>query len=181
MHRAASVLAAALAALAGLAALAVAGCQRSPSAPGAGAPAIPGEPPATGSPGGDLPEIVPPATSAPSASLSIVDPAGGSGPFRLDELEALHVRLRYTGPAGVHTGRIDVVDPHGTLFAQLPVTLEVTASGPAAADAAAEAKLRIRGTPVELLHQIGTWQLNASVDRTPLASATIDLTGAPAR
>jgi hypothetical protein len=112
-----------------------------------------------------------PTPSAPSAALTIQDPTGGAGPFALDDLERLTIGVqgRDLGP-GSHIVRLDVVDPSGTLYAQLPAGLALPGSG---GTAAATVPLQVHGTSIETFRQVGTWQVAAWVDGAPLASASV--------
>jgi hypothetical protein len=126
-----------------------------------GASPAPGSP---SDPGGSTP-------AAPSAALTIKDPAGGAGPFALDDLERLTIGIQGKDlGAGSHIVRLDVVDPSGTLYAQLPAGLALPGSGGTAATAVA---LQVRGTSIEAFRQAGTWQVAAWVDGAPLASASV--------
>jgi hypothetical protein len=108
---------------------------------------------------------------APSAALTIQDLAGGAGPFALDDLERLIVGIQGKDlGASSHAVRLDVVDPSGTLYAQLPAGLALPDSGGTAATAVA---LQVRGTSIEAFRQVGTWQVSAWIDGAPLASASV--------
>jgi len=142
-----------------IATLILAGCQQRSANPS------PGPPGNATSPGG--PSI------PPKLSLTIVDPSGATGPFPIDDLEYLTLQATYSNAQpGTYALRLDVVDPRGALFAQFLATLQATQSG----DASASSVIRVRGTPIAILHQVGTWQVAANVDGAPLASASVDLT-----
>ncbi len=109
-------------------------------------------------------------TAAPAATLSILDAGGAAGPFSLDDLERLSLGVRGSNlSAGSHAVRLDVVDPSGVLYAQLPAALTAAADGKGAATAG----LQVRGTTIESYRQAGTWQVAAWVDGAPLASASV--------
>lgn len=109
----------------------------------------------------------------PTASLAVVDPSGAAGPFRLDDLDSLELNVTYKATrAGAHPVRIDVIDPHGVLFAQLPSTVVAEKAKPASTASV----VNVRGTSIDRFHQVGTWQFVVNVDGAPLASASVDLT-----
>jgi hypothetical protein len=107
---------------------------------------------------------------APTASLTVQDPDGGAGPFALDALERLTIGVRGKGLSGEsHRVRLDVTDPSGVLYAQLPAALAPAGSG----EVAAVLSLQVRGTTIETFRQVGTWQVSAWIDGAPLASAAV--------
>jgi len=117
--------------------------------------------------------VTPPTAFVPTTvALSVHDPAGQGGPFRMDELESLSVEVAVASTPGVHEARVDVVTPGGTLYAQLPATVEVSAAG----GASSTATVRVRGTSIESYRQTGTWQFRAYVDGAAAASSDVDLT-----
>jgi hypothetical protein len=108
--------------------------------------------------------------TSPAATLSILDTAGATGPFALDDLERLTIGIQGKDlGAGSHAARLDVVDPSGTLYAQLPAALAAAADG----NGAGTALLQVRGTTIEGYRQVGTWQVAAWIDGAPLASAAV--------
>ena len=110
--------------------------------------------------------------AAPTATLSILDLGGSAGPFSLDGLERLSIGVRGQQlAAGSHAVRLDVVDPSGTLYAQLPAALAAATDG----KGEATALLQVRGTTIESYRQAGTWQVAAWIDGAPLASASVVL------
>jgi hypothetical protein len=111
-------------------------------------------------------------TPPPSATLSISDATGASGPYALDGLELLSLSVNiHHLQAGAHAVRLDVTDPSGVLYAQLPA--QVMSSGNSGATALT---LQVRGTTIESFRQVGTWQVAAWVDDAPLASASVEVT-----
>jgi hypothetical protein len=150
-------------------ALLVTGClllacqQRSGPTPGGSTPSdpAPGDPP-----GGETP-------APPALSLTVVDPSGATGPFRIGSLEYLTVRMSYSGGTrGVHALRLDVVDPRGASYSQVPSSLQVGDAGAASATKV----IRVRGTDIQRFHQVGAWQFTATVDGAPMAAASVDVT-----
>ena len=81
--------------------------------------------------------------------------------------------MSYIGGArGVHSLRLDVVNPRGTSYSQVPLSLQVGEGG----DAIASKVIRVRGTDIQRFHQVGAWQFVATVDGVPMAAASVDLT-----
>jgi hypothetical protein len=116
-----------------------------------------------------------PSPSTPSLALTVRDLSGGSGPFVLDDLEKLSIAaLAVHVSAGDHALRLDVTGPDGTLYAQLssPVQADQSQQG------SSTTNLQVRGTTIETYRQLGTWQVMAVLDGTPMASATVELVGA---
>jgi len=120
--------------------------------------------------------VTPPTAISPflptTVELQVRDPAGQAGPYRMDELESLSVEIAVSSAPGVHEARVDVVTPAGTLYAQLPATVEVGAAG----GASSTATVRVRGTSIESYRQVGTWQFRAFVDGAAAASSDVDVT-----
>ena len=108
----------------------------------------------------------------PTATLSVVDSAGAQGPFALDGLDQLviDVECAHLKP-GAHAVRVAVTSPSGSLYAQLPATLQVGESR----RGRVSSTLQVRGSTIESYRQLGTWQLVASVDGAQLAAASVDL------
>jgi hypothetical protein len=111
-------------------------------------------------------------TVATTVDLRVHDASGQAGPFRMDDLDLLSVELDVTAPAGLHEARVDVVTPGGTLYAQLPATVEVSRGSAASSSAT----VRVRGTSIETYRQVGTWQFRAFVDGAAMASSDVEVT-----
>jgi len=110
---------------------------------------------------------------SPTASMTIADLSGGLGPFALADLEKLVITVAADHlTSGSHKVRIDVTSPGGKIYAQLPATLQASEKR----QGSATATLQVRGSVIESYQDSGTWQFAASVDDTPLAAASVDLT-----
>ena len=109
-----------------------------------------------------------------SAALAVRDGQGGTGPFQVDGLEKVTVDVRLTHVApGAHRLRLDVLAPGGTLYAQLPVSVEAGPDG----QGVASQHLQVGGTPIERYRQTGAWsfRLAPADGATPLATAEAEL------
>ena len=123
------------------------------------------------------PSTEPEAPQAPPLHLTLTvrDPSGDVGPFVLDDLETLAIEVQ-----GVHLGvgdhalRLDVTGPDGTLYAQFPATLTSDRQG----HGSASISLQVRGTTIETYRQLGTWQVVAVLDGTPLAASSVEVVDA---
>jgi len=113
-------------------------------------------------------------STPPHLKLTVRDPSGAAGPFTLEELEKLAIEVQdvHLG-AGDHVLRLDVTGPDGTLYAQLPATLQIDQKEPGAT-----VTLQVRGTTIESYRQIGTWQVVAVLDGTPVAASSVEVVGA---
>lgn len=139
------------------------GCQGSGSS--GSLPTDPGSPDPT-------PSTTPSGTTSASAALAVTDRAGASGPFRMDGLDYLDLKVTYTGGLkGNHAVRISVLDPKGIAYAHLPGSLEVGENGAAAVSK----RVHVRGTDIQRFDQLGTWQFVASVDGVPMATTSVDI------
>ena len=108
-----------------------------------------------------------------TGTLRIVDPVGRAGPVRLAELQHhLTAEANYAGDPGAHSVRLDVSGPAGTLYTQLPASVDADTGG----RATTSTRLEVRGTPIDGYHMTGAWKFVLVVDGTPLASAAIDVT-----
>jgi hypothetical protein len=140
-------------------ALLVAACQKEHRA--AGEAATPVTPPISINP---IPGV--------TAELRVRDDAGRAGPFKLGDLDSLAVEVNVSGAVGVHEARVDVVTPRGTLYAQLPATVEIGEAGAASSTAV----VHVRGTFIESYRQTGTWQFRAYVDGVAAAASDVEVT-----
>ncbi len=133
-------------------------------------PSAPGNRSPDGGGGGGTIEPPPP---PPSATLSVADPSGSPGPFAIAGLDRLliDVDCAHLAP-GPHAIRVAVMSPSGSLYAQLPATLQVDDSR----QGRASSTLEVRGTTIESYGRTGTWQLVAFVDGVQLAAASVELT-----
>ena len=120
--------------------------------------------------GGGPPSKSPP---PPKVILSVQDAAGASGPFAIDALVSLTVGVAYDHvPQGPHALRVDVVSPGGTLYAQLPASIDATGQP----SGNVTHTLQVRGTPIQSFRQVGSWKFSASLDGVVMAETSIDLT-----
>ena len=109
---------------------------------------------------------------APAATLAVLDSSGVQGPFAIGGLERLSLALSASNlETGSHDLRLDVTNPTGVLYAQFPSQVTVSSDG----NAASSAGLQVRGTTIESFHEVGTWQVAAFVDGSPLASASLEI------
>jgi hypothetical protein len=109
-----------------------------------------------------------PRIAAVVAAAAQVIPAA----YQLEEVDRLRVDLPWLGPGHLRAARVDVTTPRGWLYAQLPVEVQLDASG----GGTATAVLEVRGTPIDGYHMVGTWRF-ALVDggEPPLSTMAIDL------
>jgi hypothetical protein len=112
-------------------------------------------------------------TVAPAVKLGAFQVRGTTSGtrFRLAGLDKLTLESAYTAPAGTHTQRVEVTDPHGMLYGSLQAQV---AAGPDGAVSNQQA-LQVAGTTIERFRMVGTWQFVLSVDGTPLASTSADI------
>lgn len=109
-----------------------------------------------------------------SAALAVRDGLGAEGPFEVDGLEKVTVEVRLTNVApGPHRLRLDVLAPGGTLYAQMPVSVEAGPDG----QGVTTQTLQVGGTPIERYRQTGAWsfRLAAAGGATPLATAEAEI------
>ncbi len=109
-----------------------------------------------------------------SASLAVSDGKGAVGPFKVDGLEKVTVEVQLTHvEPGQHRLRLDVLAPGGTLYAQVPVSVE---AGPDGAGVASQT-LQVGGTPIERYRQTGAWtfRLAPREGAAPLATAEAEI------
>lgn len=109
-------------------------------------------------------EVAPPPAVA---KVAVRDAAGAEAPYRVGELEKLAVDVRVTGAQpGPRTFQLEVMSPRGTLYATLPLAIQVDASG----EGGATEELQVRGTSIERFHRAGAWVFRV---RDPSAGAAI--------
>jgi hypothetical protein len=108
----------------------------------------------------------------PQVALTVQDGTGASGPFGIDVVDQLTVGVQVAHfPQGSHAVRVDVMSPGGTLYAQLPATLEIGSQQ----SGSTSSTLLVRGTTIQSFRQVGTWQLAASLDGAVVAAASVDI------
>jgi hypothetical protein len=110
-----------------------------------------------------------------AAALTVRDSEGAEGPFALGATRSLIVEARLSyAPPGAHDLRLDVVSPEGTIYAQLPATVQVDESGAGTA----VQEVQVGGTSIDLYRRAGTWTVRAALDGTdePLATAEAKVT-----
>jgi hypothetical protein len=114
-----------------------------------------------------------PPPSAPRVALTVQDNTGASGPYAIDVVDWLTVgvQVAHVSP-GDHAVRVDVTSPGGTLYAQLPGTIQVDTHQ----SGSTSSTLLVRGTTIQGFRQVGTWQLAASLDGAVMVAASVDIT-----
>ena len=124
--------------------------------------------------GGDSKPPPPPSPPSPALTLTVRDPGGWPGPFAIDLVEEWTIEVRYAHlTPGAHAVRVDVMSPGGTLYAQLPIALDVNDQG----TGSATYTLQVRGTTIQSFRQVGSWQFAASLDGSARSAAAVDVTG----
>lgn len=109
-----------------------------------------------------------------TASLTVRDSHGTPGPFRIDLLDKFAVAVQLVAaPPGPLPLRLDILNPAGELYVQLPVTAEVDSAG----RATYRQDLEVQGTPIDGLRMSGVWTFRlARIDGVePLASAQAEV------
>jgi hypothetical protein len=113
-------------------------------------------------------------SSTPTLTLSsfkVHDGLGNTGPLDLDSLRQLVIDAAYTAAPGTHSQLIDVLDPHGILYASLKSKVVADANG----SVLSSQPLQVASTTIEQFRMVGTWQFVLIVDGQGLASVTLEI------